>query len=239
MRVTSKAIGLAAASVGLVSLTGCHPDMWRQPKVLPLSENSFFLDKQGSRPQVAGTVPRNPRGATVDMTSLQPARREMQTGNPFYTGLENGKLVQNMPAKAMEYFGNDRKKMLYRGQERFNIFCSPCHGRLGDGRGMIALRGLNLRRKPASYHEPRLLNYPDGHFFSVITNGFGVMYSYSSRIDPEDRWAIVAYIRALQYSQNARLEDVPQNRVSELDTPLEQRLRGAEEPTNQGGAKTE
>jgi mono/diheme cytochrome c family protein len=100
--------------------------------------------------------------------------------------------------------------LLQHGRERFNIYCAPCHGRSGDGVGMIAVRGLGQRRTPANYHTARLRAMPDGHFYDVISNGFGVMYSYASRInEPADRWAIVAYIRALQRAQNARPGDVP------------------------------
>jgi len=104
-----------------------------------------------------------------------------------------------------------------RGQERFNIYCSPCHGRLGDGKGMIAQRGLALVRQPASYHTDRLRKIPVGHFYDVITNGFGIMYSYASRVEPDDRWRIAAYIRALQFSQNAPLSAVPPEERPKLE----------------------
>lgn len=217
---------MASSAVGLASLAGCHPDMWRQAKVQPLAQSEFFVDKQGARPLVANTVARNPFGKPV------PADAVLRTDNPLYTGMENGKLVTTIPAAAYQYFDNDRRKMLKRGQERFNIFCSPCHSRLGDGNGMIARRGLNLRKKPASYHTDRLRNLPDGHFFNVITNGLGIMYSYASRVDPEDRWAIVAYIRVLQLSQNATVSDVPADKVPELDKPAE-----AAKPMESGAPK--
>ena len=98
-------------------------------------------------------------------------------------------------------------ELVKRGQERFNVYCSPCHGRLGDGKGMIALRGFQLRRPVGNYHTDRLRKMPVGHFYDVITNGYGAMYSYAARVEPQDRWAIVSYIRALQLSQNAPLDE--------------------------------
>lgn len=215
---------MSLSALGLIALAGCHNDMWRQPKLQPLAESDFFVDKQASRPLVAHTVARNPYGKDkID---------EVRTDNPIYTGFENrdGKavLVTAIPEKVILTFGKDGdsredhlKAMLHRGQERFNIFCSPCHGRLGDGNGMIAQRGFNLRRKPASYHTDKLRKIPDGHIFDVITNGFGVMFSYASRVEPEDRWAIISYIRALQLSQNATVADVPSEKVPDLDKPAE------------------
>jgi len=99
-------------------------------------------------------------------------------------------------------------ELLQRGQQQYNAFCAPCHGKSGDGQGMIAQRGLALRRQPASYHTDRLRGMPVGYFYDVITNGYGVMYSYASRIAPEDRWAIAAYIRVLQQSQYTRVNEL-------------------------------
>jgi mono/diheme cytochrome c family protein len=106
--------------------------------------------------------------------------------------------------------------VMARGQERFNVFCSPCHGRTGSGNGMVVQRGF---RAPPSYHEDRLRNAPVGYFFDVMTNGFGAMQDYASQVPVADRWAIAAYIRALQLSQRATLADVPQNRRADLDRP--------------------
>jgi mono/diheme cytochrome c family protein len=153
------------------------------------------------------------------------------------------RLVKTIPAMAMteKFYPNTatdterRLAMLKRGQERFNIFCSPCHGRLGDGNGMIAMRGLSLRRKPATYHSARMRRMPDGHFYNVITNGFGVMYPYASRIEPQDRWAIVAYIRALQLSQNATPADVPAG--TNLDRPATGSEGGANSPGGEEAAR--
>ena len=104
--------------------------------------------------------------------------------------------------------------LLQRGRERFDIYCSPCHGRLGDGEGMIVQRGFP---HPPSYHSQRLREAPDGHFFSVITHGYGAMYSYAARVPPEDRWAIVAYIRALQLSQHAAIAELPEDLAEALN----------------------
>jgi mono/diheme cytochrome c family protein len=172
--------------------------MWTQKKVLPQQSSDFFADGMGSRMKVEGTV----------------ARGRLRADDAFYTGFENGKMVNVLP-ETLVIDGEkldtrkDLAKILARGKERFTIFCTHCHGQLGDGQGMIAKRGLELRRPPASYHTDRLRNMPLGHFFDVITSGFGAMFSYASRVEPNDRWAIVAYIRALQLSQNAKAADVP------------------------------
>lgn len=191
------------ALLGLSTLTGCHIDMWRQPKIHnPQRENPFFEDGVSMRYPPPGTI----------------ARGAVRDDEAFYYGTTgNGKyLVTEIPGQALAAFPGKsvqerRLAMLKRGQERYNIFCTPCHGRIGDGNGMIALRGFSLRRPPGNYHTERLRTMPIGHFYDVIVNGYGTMYSYASRI-PEvpDRWAIAAYIRALQLSQNARLEDVPE-----------------------------
>jgi len=107
-------------------------------------------------------------------------------------------------------------EVMARGQERFNVFCSPCHGRSGEGDGMIVQRGF---RKPPSYHEDRLRNAPVGYFFDVMTHGFGAMQDYSAQVPVADRWAIAAYIRALQFSQRATVDDVPADRRADLDRP--------------------
>jgi mono/diheme cytochrome c family protein len=153
-----------------------------QPKLKPYQPSVFFPDGRSARPLVAGTVARGDLGE-----------------NPAYsTGKEGDLLVDTIPVKV------DRT-LLERGQQRFNIYCSPCHSKAGDGRGMIVRRGFPT---PPRFDEQRLLDAPVGHFFHVITNGYGAMYSYASRITVEDRWAIVAYIRALQLSQHASVDDV-------------------------------
>src|SRR6185295_7821102 len=174
-----------------VMLTGCRQDMHNQPRYKPLAATDFFGDRRSARPPVDGTV----------------ARGQLHLDAARYTGKMGEDVVDAFPfpitAADME-----------RGQARFNIFCSPCHSRVGDGNGMIVRRGF---RQAASYHTDKLRNAPVGHFFDVMTNGFGAMPSYASRIPPDDRWRIAAYVRALQFSQNARLEDVPPERRSELE----------------------
>jgi mono/diheme cytochrome c family protein len=176
---------LALSSIPLLLLLaeGCAPNMSDQPRYNPLAPSDFFPDGRSERPPVVGTVPHGSPGIN----------------DPFYTGRADGKVVERMPVPVT-------RSLLERGRERFDIYCSPCHGRTGDGEGMIVKRGF---RAPPSYHIQRLLDAPDGHFFEVITNGFGEMASYAYRVAPADRWAIIAYIRALQFSQHARLEDVP------------------------------
>ena len=173
----------------LAAAAGCHTDMWVQPKEAPLDESEFFADKQSSRPLVPGTV----------------ARGHLEEDTAFFTGRdESGQLVTELPMKLSK---DDLKALLLRGEERYNIYCTPCHGRLGDGKGMISRRGLALRRPPADYHTDRLRTMPIGHFYDVMTHGYGVMFSYASRVEPQDRWAIAAYIRALQLSQHATAAD--------------------------------
>lgn len=169
----------------LLAVAGCHTDMWVQPKQNPLGASEFYSNNQASRPLVKGAV----------------ARDHLREDTAFFTGRgADGNYLTEIPMK-LDKAG--LKALVLRGQERFNIFCSPCHGRLGDGEGMIANRGLKLKRPPATYHTDRLRNMPVGHFYDVMTKGYGAMYSYASRVEPQDRWAIVSYIRTLQLSQNA------------------------------------
>jgi mono/diheme cytochrome c family protein len=185
---------------------GCsEQDMVIQPKLKPCQESSFFDDGQSSRPLVAGTV----------------ARGQLNVDRAFYQGKSGDLLIDTIPTTVDE-------ASLKRGRQRYDIYCSPCHGRSGDGRGMIVRRGFP---PPPSFHDPRLLDAPAGHFFNVITNGYGAMYSYASRIPPDDRWAIVAYIRALQLSQHATIDDVPAEARARLDA-------NANEPAEtKGGAE--
>jgi len=205
--------GLASLTLlcGL-SLTGCHTDMWVQPKVKPLAESDVFPDDQSSRPLVPHTVSR-------EFLKTDQEYNTGWTGGHLETDVTTGRqeivgaqLVDKIPAAAFKMFDNDPKKMLERGRDRFDIFCSPCHSRLGDGNGMIAQRGFSLRRPPGNYHTDRLRKMPIGHFYQVITEGYGVMYSYASRVETQDRWAIAAYIRVLQASQKA-----PENELSPDD----------------------
>jgi len=158
--------------------------MFNQPKAKPLASSEFFGDGMSARPPVEGTV----------------ARGELRADRVYYTGIgPDGKFVTVLPL-------NLTRSLLLRGRERFDIFCSPCHGRVGDGRGMIVERGF---KEPPSFHVDRLRGQPVGYFFDVVTSGFGQMSSYAAQVTPADRWAIAAYIRALQLSQHASLQEVP------------------------------
>ncbi len=161
-----------------------NPNMDHQPKYLPQSEGHFFTDGMTMRKPVAGTV----------------ARGELYEDNAFWRGRDEiDSVVAKIPIPITV-------QLIERGQQRFNIYCSPCHGRTGDGRGIVVQRGLI---PPPSFHDDRLRKVGDGHIFDVITNGIRNMPSYKAQIPAEDRWAIVAYFRVLQRSQNATLEDVP------------------------------
>ncbi len=178
-----KAPALLSVPLLLLCLAGCAPNMSEQPRNNPLSPSDFFADGASGRPAIPGTVP---HGAG-------------RLGDPVHKARSNGVVVDRIPVPVT-------RALLERGRERFDIYCSPCHGRTGDGEGMIVKRGF---RQPPSYHIERLREVPDGHFFEVITNGFGEMASYADRVPESDRWAITAYIRALQFSRAATLEDVP------------------------------
>ena len=169
----------------LVLLAGCgFQEMDRQPKYQrPFQPSEFFADGQSSRQLVPGTV----------------ARGELRVDRAFYEAKRGDLLIDEVPHAVDRAY-------LARGRERFNIYCSPCHGRTGDGQGMIVKRGFS---PPPSFHLQRLRDAPTGHIFNVITKGYGAMYSYASRVPVDDRWAITAYVRALQLSQNARLDDLP------------------------------
>jgi cytochrome c553 len=173
-------------------LTSCRRDMQDTPRANTFSEARFFDDRMSARPLPAGTV-------------------SQEYGN-YDELLETGKIGERVSEVfPFEITAAD----LNRGRERFNIFCTPCHGWTGDGNGMVVQRGF---RRPPSYHIERLRNAPIGHFFDVMTNGYGSMYSYAERVPARDRWAIAAYIRALQLSQGATIEDVPANNRAELQS---------------------
>ena len=181
-----RGISLFAAAGLLLLCAGCRQDMHVQPRYNPFDPTDFFEDGQSARMPVAGTFPRGELTAGPE-------------GELLYTGKVNG-----APAEAFPF--PVTREVLNRGRERFNIYCEPCHGMSGDGDGMIVQRGF---RRPPSLHADHLRAAPAGHFFDVITNGFGVMYPYGYRVAPRDRWAIVAYIRALQLSRQASIGDVP------------------------------
>ena len=198
---------LAVSLLALPGLTGCRQNMHNQNKLEPYESSAFFADGQGSRQLPAGTVPRNAYGEEI-----APYTGLVVTPAPPMQASQ-AQASQAMPAPPVTM------AMLRRGQERYNIFCSPCHGRTGDGLGMIVRRGY---KQPPSFHEPRLRSAPADHFVTTMTEGFGVMPSYAEEVSLQDRWAIAAYIRALQYSQNARLAEIPAGRRQAVESGIRQ-----------------
>ena len=191
----------------LVVAAGCRQDMHDQPKYKPFRPSTFFADGHASRPLVADTV----------------ARGHLDDDALLYTGKSGDGFANLFPFAVTQ-------EVLARGHERYNIFCSPCHDRVGNGGGMIVQRGY---RRPPSLHLDRLRQQPAGYFYDVITHGFGVMPSYAQQIPPHDRWAIVAYVRALQLSQHATLADVPPAAQQQLKSPA----AGPENQTGVGGVQ--
>jgi hypothetical protein len=172
--------------------TACRQDMQDQPKYKPLGKSRFFADGRDSRPIPRGTV----------------ARDELTPDDPMHTGnAPGGSFLTTIPVPV-------NIALLDRGQDRFNIYCSPCHGRIGDGDGMVHRRGFWV---PANLHTERLRTAPPGYLFQVISNGYGAMPDYNDQIPVHDRWAIVAYIRALQLSRHATVNDIPDNMRGVLD----------------------
>jgi mono/diheme cytochrome c family protein len=170
--------------LSIAALAACRQDMHDQPKYIPLRPSTIFADGRSARPLPDNTV----------------ARGHLNEDVAYYTGRDaQGKLVTEFPFPVT-------REVLQRGQNRFNIYCTPCHDTTGSGNGMVTQRGF---RHPPSYHLERLVQAPVGHFFDVITNGLGAMQDYSAQVAPADRWAIAAYIRALQLSQLATINDVP------------------------------
>lgn len=178
----------------MLILAGCRQDMHDQPRFKPLARSDFYADLRSARPPVEGTV----------------ARGELRDDSYLYSGK-----LGNDPGDYMPF--PVTAELLARGQQRYDIYCAPCHSRVGDGNGVIPSRGFP--RKPPSYHIERLRKAPLGYFFDVITNGFGSMPDYASQIAPRDRWAIVAYIRALQLSQGATRADVPDGQEIPSEAP--------------------
>ena len=187
-RAACKILLLAAAAV---ALAGCRQDMQDQPKFIPLRPSDFYSDGRSERPLVEGTV----------------ARGHLNDDILYYTGKgPDGQFSNEFPFAVT-------RDVIERGHDRYNIYCTPCHGRVGDGNGMVVQRGY---RRPPSYHIDRLRQAPNGYIFDVITNGFGAMPDYAAQIPVADRWAIVAYERALQLSQHATLDDVPADQRAKL-----------------------
>ena len=193
-RVCRQCGSLATLLVAISLFSACRLDMHMQPRQNPLSRSDFFADQRSERPPVEGTV----------------ARGQLREDTYFYTGK-----IGNNPGGYLPFPAT--REVLERGRERYNIYCAPCHSQLGDGNGFIPSRGF--ARKPPSYHIARLQKAPLGYFYDVITNGFGIMSDYASQIPPRDRWNIVAYVRALQLSQNATKADVPAGQAVPSEPP--------------------
>jgi hypothetical protein len=185
---------LLLAACAALALCGCRQDMHDQPKYKYLRPTEFFPDGRSARPLVENTV----------------ARGHLEEDSVFYTGMVEG---PRGPEPTTEIPIEVTRQVLDRGQERFNIFCSPCHGQLGNALGMIVQRGF---KQPPSYHIDRLRQAPIGHFFDVMTNGYGAMWKYSAQVETRDRWAIAAYIRVLQASQDANVKDLTPEQRSKL-----------------------
>ena len=187
MTKSKLALTLLLPTIAIIFLTGCDIvplHMRDQPRYNPLAQSQFFANGAAARPLPANTIPRGEWGAAM-------------LDEPFYTGKVGDEFVETIPVPV-------NMGLMERGQRDYDTFCSPCHGRVGYGDGMVVQRGFV---KPPSFHIDRLREAPDGYFFDVTTNGFGVMYSYKSRINPEDRWGIVAYVRAAARQQLARQSD--------------------------------
>jgi hypothetical protein len=200
MTNTSRFLFLICAAACLVFSAGCQylrQDMADQPKNRPFSPSEFFADGRSERPLVENTVA---RGAIANDELFVP-----KESNAFPLPLN--------------------RELLERGEERYKIFCTPCHGLQGDGKGMVAMRGM---KPPPSFHQDRLRQEPNGYVYDVVTNGFGAMYGYSAQIPPRDRWAIIAYVRALQLSRNAKAADLP----AELREKLNQSGEQKQEPSS-------
>jgi len=207
LRSLARPMALAGMFAGVLFMAGCSlkQDMAMQPKNLPLSPSDFFTDGRSERPLLENTVARG------SVTEDEMVVSKESNGFPIPVNQE----------------------LLERGENRYKIFCTPCHGLQGDGNGMVAMRGM---KHPPSYHEERLLHVSNGYIYDVITNGFGAMLSYSAQVPPRDRWAIVAYVRALQLSRNARFADLPADvREKVLHPPAEKKKESA--PETPGGTK--
>ncbi len=187
-RMLARHMAAAATLTALVFIAGCRQDMQNQPKMIPQRGSDFFADHRGARPQVAGTV----------------ARSQFHEDTYFYTGVIQGPNGYREEPDLMPF--PVTMTVLERGQERFNIYCTPCHSRVGNGLGEIVDRGY---KPAANFHDQVRMAQPVSHYFYVMTHGYGAMPDYSAQISPADRWAIAAYIRALQLSQAATLKDVP------------------------------
>ncbi|HLI17466.1 MAG TPA: c-type cytochrome [Rhodanobacteraceae bacterium] len=209
----------ALCAVAVLTLASCERgmhEMYNQPKYKPLTPSPLWADGNSSRPQVPGTVPYS-AGVLAGTSSGRMDRVKLVAPVGPVTGVDAaGKPLAQAGVAAAPGYPDPlpiTMKLIERGRQRFDIYCAPCHSRVGDGDGMVAERGFP---HPPSYHTPALRNAPDSHFYKVITDGYGVMYSYADRVSPQDRWAIVAYIRALQLSQHAPASDLSATDLQKL-----------------------
>lgn len=201
MKSNRSAFWLLSSVFCLLTSAGCRQDMHNQPKYIPLRESTFFRNGSSARPLVEDTV----------------ARGTLQEDEAFFTGKSFGAEVTTLPFPLT-------KEVLDRGENRYNIFCSPCHDLAGTGQGMIVRRGY---RQPPSFHSDRIRQAPIGHFFDVMTNGFGAMPDYRAQVAPRDRWAIAAYVRALQLSQHATAAELSPDDRQKLAQPASAPAEGA------------
>ena len=203
--MSRRTLGLLCSVFCLLTVAGCRQDMHNQPKFKPLRPTTLFADGSSARPTVEGTV----------------ARGTLEEDETFFTGKTGAATVKELPFQITE-------ADLNRGQERYNIYCAPCHDGAGTGKGMIVRRGY---RQPPSFHEQRLKDADVGHFFDVMTNGFGAMPDYKVQIAPRDRWRVAAYLRALQASHAATAADVPGGNPDEAN----KQRQGAQQKPAGGG----
>lgn len=246
IKMTGSMPRLVALLLLIATAPACRQDMHDQPKYEPLEPSAFFGDARASRPPVEGTVARGflredpffftgktaagasasanpvatPPGQTGETGTVQTgvggaAGQPAQQSNLQQTNLQQTNPQQSYQGFATTFPFPVTKEVMDRGEERYNIFCSVCHSRTGDGLGMVVRRGY---RRPPSLHEDRLRQAPPGYLFDVITNGFGAMPDYAAQLTPRDRWAIIAYIRALQLSQQGTLADVPPEERDKLNS---------------------
>ncbi len=195
-----RALVVVALAGGLLS-GACRQDMHDQPRYKPFAQSDFFRDDRSARPLEEGTV----------------ARGQLHEDARFYTGKDAAGFLDEFPLTV-------DAALVSRGRERFDIYCAPCHGQTGRGDGMVVRRGY---RRPPTFHQDRLRNERPGYFFDVMTNGFGAMPDYAAQVPVRDRWAIAAYIRALQLSQHATIDDVPVDKRHELEQKDDEEAGGA------------
>jgi mono/diheme cytochrome c family protein len=191
-------------------ISGCRQDMHDNPKYKPYREGSIRQLPEGT--VARGSLALNPSAPKVGTAQPQTAQAATPTGTQ--PGAASTTAAQPVPSGEDGFPFKVTKEILDRGESRYNISCLPCHGKLGDGNGMIVLRGF---RRPPSYHEERLRKAPSSHFYDVVTNGFGAMSSYADQLTPEDRWKVIAWIRVLQLSQNANYSELPEEYKKDIE----------------------